>query len=389
MEGLPVTIVANGFQPYYVTDYVNGLAHNGLKVDLLCSDIYDKAKMDPSINFINMRGSHDPDAPLAHKLSRVIRYYLRLLAYSSRTENRVYHIQWFRFNFFEGVVINLLLKLMGKRIVYTAHNVLPHMQENTYNRAVFFLIYHIADKIVAHTEFIRKRIVDEFGVPADKVAVVKHGVYNARDEASLDRRKARRLLGLAPDDKVVLFFGNITRYKGLDVLIPAVMRSRKAIPGLKLIVAGKVSDSYQDEFDRLIHPASPDEGVLPMPGFVPDDRVEALFKASDVTVLPYLEASQSGVLLLSYAYGRPVIAPDIGSFRHDVIEGKTGHIFRCNDPEDLAGKITLFFDGQAESGSSSEEYIKDYANIMYSWESIGAELTGIYMRLSGREGGAP
>ncbi len=77
--------------------------------------------------------------------------------------------------------------------------------------------------------------------------------------------------------------------------------------------------------------------------FIPDDETEVYFKAADVLVLPYRHIYQSGVLFLGYSFGLPVLAADVGALKEDIVEGKTGFVFRPEDPADLAETIARLF----------------------------------------------
>jgi len=378
-----VTIIANGFQPHYIIDLVNGLAQNGVRVDFLGSDIYDSLKLDSTVNFQNIRGSHNENAPKIEKIRRILQYYWKLLIYTLKTKNEVFHIQWLRFNLFEGVILNIIFKFFRKKIIYTAHNVLPHMENNLINRLIFFLIYNIADVIIVHTEFIKKRIVNEFKVRKNKIKVVKHGVYKIVDTPLLTKQKAREKLELKTDDKVILFFGNIKRYKGLDILISAFSIYRKNLNNLKLIIAGRVNnEDYKYEIEHFLSHSELKESVITKFRYIAEEEVEILFKAIDVVVLPYLEGSQSGVLFLSYAYGKPVIASNIGAFPDDIVVGKTGYIFKVGNSKDLANKIKLYFNNFRSKTIKLENSIKQYANSKYSWQKTGEDLKRVYLTIS-------
>lgn len=373
-----VTIIANGFTPEYIIDLANGLTLNGVRVDLLGSDIYDISKLENAVNFINIRGSHEENVPKTQKVKRILSYYSKLLVYIVRTSNKIFHVQYLRFNFFEGIVLNLIYKIFGKTVVYTAHNVLPHNSDNVYNKTIFYFIYHIADVLIVHTDFIKQRIVNEFKIKSEKIEVVKHGVFSVKQNSMLDRKKARDILGLRDIDKTIIFFGNITYYKGLGILISAFSECLNEIVGLKLIIAGKVAISYKCELDRLLSDKNIKDSVITMFKYVSENEIEVLFKAGDVVVLPYLEASQSGVLFLSYAYGKPVIASDIGSFPDDIITGTTGYLFKKNDSLDLAHKIKQCFDELWPKREQVELFIKNHSNDHYSWKKIGKDLERIY-----------
>ena len=112
--------------------------------------------------------------------------------------------------------------------------------------------------------------------------------------------------------------------------------------------------------------------------YIKDEEIEIYFKASDVVVLPYLEFSQSGVLFLAYSFGKPVIAPNIGNFSRDIINGKTGYIFKTGCSDDLSEKICLYFDNLGKNPVKLKKQIKEFSNKNYSWIRTGNELKKYY-----------
>src|SRR5438045_8283149 len=116
--------------------------------------------------------------------------------------------------------------------------------------------------------------------------------------------------------------------------------------------------------------------------YVPDEDTELYFKAADVLILPYTHVFQSGVLFLGYAFGLPAIAADVGSLREDIIEGKTGFLFRSRDTADLARQIgTYFASGLYENLEICRRGIREFANERNSWTKVTEILDGVYRRL--------
>ena len=111
--------------------------------------------------------------------------------------------------------------------------------------------------------------------------------------------------------------------------------------------------------------------VLLRAEFIPDDETEVYFKAADVLVLPYRHIYQSGVLFLGHSFGLPVLAADVGSLKDEIVEGKTGFVFRPEDPVDLARAIEQYFasDLYADLNSRRQE-IRDYATERHSWDVV-------------------
>jgi D-inositol-3-phosphate glycosyltransferase len=119
--------------------------------------------------------------------------------------------------------------------------------------------------------------------------------------------------------------------------------------------------------------------------FIPDEEMELYLKGGDVLVLPYKEIFQSGVLFLAYSFGLPVVATDVGSFREEIVEGKTGFLCKPGDPADLAKAIETYFASDLyKNFKVRRQEIKDYANAHHSWRAV-AELTeNAYAKIMGK-----
>ena len=119
--------------------------------------------------------------------------------------------------------------------------------------------------------------------------------------------------------------------------------------------------------------------------FIPDEETELYFKAADVLVLPYTHIYQSGVLFLGYSFGLPVIASDVGALRQDIVENKTGYVFKAEDPADLARNIERYFASELYANlNSHRQEIRDYATERHSWDMVSEVTRDVYARLLGR-----
>jgi D-inositol-3-phosphate glycosyltransferase len=375
-ETSKVTVVANGFQADYIVDLVKGLSEF-CSVDLIGSSMYMKYSFDKNVKLLNLRGSHDENVSVINKGSRNLRYYLKLISYLFRSEIRIVHIQWLRFFFMDGVIISLLARSLGKRVFYTAHDVIPYDSNTFLNRLLFRVIYRCQNTIIVHTEYIGSRLIEEYRVPARRIRYVKHGVYAGRDSLKIDYKDARKKLEIDGHDFVILFFGIIRKYKGLELILQAFNELRERTDHVKLVIAGKISRDYQEEYDHILSGSGLDDIII-IPRFIKEDEVEILFRAANITVLPYFQASQSGVLFLSYAFGVPVVGPDLGGFPADIESGKTGLIFTPEDKESLTQSLLTAKEVFGRSIDTHRQYIRHFAERNYSWRSSCMKLCALY-----------
>jgi glycosyltransferase involved in cell wall biosynthesis len=231
----------------------------------------------------------------------------------------------------------------------------------------------------------KRELLADFSVAPEKVSVIPFGINNTVPSTLLTRAEARERLGLAPGEKVLLFFGNIAPYKGLEFLIESLAKLNGASPAYRLIIAGrpKNCEAYWAGIQESIARTGTAGQIVQAIDFIPDEEIEIYFKAADVLVLPYTHIFQSGVLFLGYSFGLPVIAANVGSLGDEIVEGRTG--FLCNrcDAGDLAKAIERFFasDLFRDLPRRSQE-IRDYANERYSWTTVGEITRDIYLKLS-------
>lgn len=386
-----VALLTGGKDAHYVRGLVRQLVRRDVRLVVVGStDMADIDGIDTGqVEFHDLIGDSDPDAPFSSKVLRLLRYYARLVVFVARADASLFHILWFRkFPKVERVLLSVYLKLLGKRLLFTAHNVDDEVRDGkstVIGSLSLRLFYTIVDHIFVHTERMQRELVSRFQVPLHKVTVLPFGTNDVVPVLDMSRADARAKLGVDKNRRVLLFFGNLAPYKGLEDLIRALARLVAEDPALVLIICGAPKDKscepYWKELDHLISDLGLAAHVLKEIRYVTDHEAALFFKAADVSILPYRRIYQSGVLALSYAQGLPVIAADIGSMKDDVIHGETGLVFRAGDVADLAKTIRSYFIGPLfRELDTRAETIQKYGTGRFSWPR-NAELTvGVYGR---------
>jgi glycosyltransferase involved in cell wall biosynthesis len=226
------------------------------------------------------------------------------------------------------------LRKRGTRVILVCDNLVPH-EPRFYDAAFSAWMLRNSDGYLVMSDSV-ERDLDTLkpGAPRRRVP---HPFYAQFDRGRWTRESARESLGLSGD--VALFFGYVRHYKGLDTLLTAWRRVREQRPGATLVVAGEFYEK-PDAYEALALAAG---GVRMLNRYIADDEVEALFRAADVTVLPYRSGTQSGVTHVAYALGSPVIATTVGGITETVRDGETGLTCPPEDPEALARTIVRFF----------------------------------------------
>jgi D-inositol-3-phosphate glycosyltransferase len=378
----------------YAFGLAMGLVSQGVSVDIIGSDEIDSPELHTTSNlqFLNFRGSQT-NANFAEKLWKLLVYYARLMRYAARSKPKVLHILWNgKFEYFDRTILMLYYKVVGKKIALTAHNVNQarrDAKDSWLNRTTLKIQYQLCDHIFVHTQKMKDELCPDFDVTENVVTVIRHPINNAFPNTELTPAEAKRRLGLRNDEKAILFFGRIRAYKGIEYLLDAF----RLLPideqaNYRLIVAGepkKGSEEYLHEIQESIKRDFNRGQVIQRIQFIPDEEMELYLKGADVLVLPYKEIFQSGVLFLAYSFGLPVVATDVGSFREEIVEGRTGFLCQPGDPAELAKAIETYFASDLYKNLKvRRRELKDYADANHSWHAV-AELTrNAYAKMLGR-----
>ena len=387
---IAVSVLTGGSDRPYVFGLTTTLISKHVFVDLIGSDelVFPEFRSMPGVNFLNLRGSSERNVSFGRKVLRVAMYYLKLIGYSATAKPKLFHILWNnKFEFFDRTLLMLYYRLLGKRIVLTVHNVNADKRDRKdtrLNRLTLRTQYWLADHIFVHTEKMKGELLEDFGQDSGRVTVIPFGINNAVPNTALTTDEAKQRLGLRKDEKVLLFFGRITPYKGLEYLIAAFQQIVASDENYRLIIAGR-PDNCEKYWSALREEIQEDVRagqVVLNADFIPDEETEVYFKAADAVILPYRQIYQSGVLFLGHSFGLPVLAADVGSLKDDIVEGKTGYTFRPEDPVDLARAIQEYFASDLyEDLNSRRQKIQDYANERHSWEVVGQMTTSVYASL--------
>jgi D-inositol-3-phosphate glycosyltransferase len=386
-QPLRVALLTGGGDKPYALGMAAALTSKGISVDFIGSDDLNVPELvtNRRVNFLNLRGDQNPNARPIRKMARVLTYYWRLISYSARAKPKIFHILWNnKFQFFDRTLLMLYYKLVGKRVVFTAHNVNAGRRDHNdswLNRLSLKVQYSFSDHIFVHTDGMKRELIADFRIPEENVSVIPFGINNTIPNTSLSIAEAKQQLGVSSSDKTMLFFGNIAPYKGLEYLIAAFTELLKKDRSYRLLIVGnpKGPASYWNEIGRTIVNSDIAGRVIEKIEYVPDEATELYFKAADVLILPYTRVFQSGVLFLGYNFGLPAIAADVGSLKNEIVEGKTGLVFRSQDPSDLASKVEEYFKSELFSNlENTRSQIKEYANERYSWSRVATITALVY-----------
>ncbi|MBL7697570.1 MAG: glycosyltransferase [Chitinophagaceae bacterium] len=237
-----------------------------------------------------------------------------------------------------GTILRRVRRNRYTRIVAITDNVIPH-EKRPGDKAFTKYFLRSCDAVITMSE---KVLADLRSVEKDKPALqVLHPLYDNFGSA-VSKSEARNKLGLRHDDKIIIFFGFIRKYKGLDVLLEAMHIVKQKSPSLKLVIAGEF---YEDEkpYMELIEKYGLKENVVLKTEFVADSDVKYFLCAADAVVQPYRNATQSGVTPLAYHFEKPMIVTNVGGLPDLVPHNKVGLVAEP-DAASIAAAILRFYE---------------------------------------------
>lgn len=241
----------------------------------------------------------------------------------------------------------ILSKLRGKTNIVSVHHVLPH-ERSLVNDLLNLSVFHLGDKYTFHSEKNRGDFLDKYGFNKEDTVVVPHPPMNV-PKTGMTQGKARELLEIPEDKNVLLFFGNIRPYKGLDILIENLPAVRDNVEDLHVLIVGNPWDDGE-EFREQIRENSLEDITDVYFEYVPDNDIEQYFTAADFVVLPYRKFDAfSSIPVIAKEFNTPSIGTEKGSLGEQV-DYMTTLGTLGEDIIELMHKEKLLVDGAADEG---------------------------------------
>src|SRR5262249_45486690 len=154
--------------PHYGLGLAPALADEGIELELVGSSEMDSFSRHPGIRYLNLRGDQEADAALTQKISRILKYYARLLHFSWRSQSKVFHILWpNKFVYFDRTLLNFYYRSLGKKLVFTAHNVNTEARDrrdSAINRLSLRIQYALMDHVFVHTPEMKAELAKAYGI---------------------------------------------------------------------------------------------------------------------------------------------------------------------------------------------------------------------------------
>lgn len=255
-----------------------------------------------------------------------------------------------------------MCKLLGKRkILFICHNVFPH-ERFPLDRFLTKLVLKQGDFYITQSHMDAE---DLLSIKNDAIYVVTpHPTYNAFKMNDYSMKEARNILQIQQNVKVLLFFGFVRKYKGLDYLLDAMPELCEKFPDLQLWVVGDFGNDREHYLKKISELNIVDQLKI-VEGYVADSEVEKYFVASDLVVLPYISATQSGIVQIAYGFNKPVLVTDVGGLPDVVTDRKTGYVVEPRSGHAIAeAVIDYFVQGREEEFSQN---VKEEGK-RFSWD---------------------
>ncbi|OIQ96020.1 D-inositol 3-phosphate glycosyltransferase [mine drainage metagenome] len=234
-----------------------------------------------------------------------------------------------------GTILRIAKRNKFTKVVCIADNVIPHEKRFGDKPFTKYFVKPI-DAFITMSAKVLSDLKSFTNKPSKQIV---HPLYDNFGEA-LPKNIAREKLGLNVDDKIILFFGFIRKYKGLDILLEAmnyIKHQTSDIRDLKLLVAGEF---YEDRklYDDLIESLNIKDNLILRTDFIADSDVKYYLSAADFVIQPYRNATQSGVTPLAYHFEKPMLVTNVGGLPDLVPDGKVGLVAEPN-PNSIAEKV--------------------------------------------------
>jgi D-inositol-3-phosphate glycosyltransferase len=310
----------------------------------------------------------------ANKFLRLFRYLyaiLKSLKNAKKNSCSIVHFHIYHFNFLE--LLNLIFaKIFNFKIIFTVHDV-ESLDKITHNfflnfKSIFFIL---GDKIVFHSKFSKKiflkNLYENNSLIQKKCFVIPlvDMVHERHDNCN--RLEACKKLDLPINKEIILFFGQIKKSKGLDVILNAMSKLNKSNSNVLLVIAGKIWKDNNEFYNEIIQSKKLDSCVIQRLGYVKNEDVPYYMSCASMVILPYRKIYNSGVLSRAMSYKLPIVASNLEPFSEQIINGENGFLFENGDHISLANTISNNINNKSllkEVGENGYNYLMKRCNII-------------------------
>lgn len=245
------------------------------------------------------------------------------------------------FSFCHYTISKLISSQYKNRILFITENVVSH-ESRFFEKVLTKLGLSNASYFMALSNVVETDLKKYF--PQKKIFRSELPVYDCYDlNPGFNINEFKKQLGYQPSDKIILFFGYVRKYKGLNVLIESMPQILSQIPDAKLLIVGEFYENESIYVD-LINQYHLTDKIKIINQFIPNEEIGNYYMIGDVVVLPYLSATQSGILNVAYGFNKPVVVTSVGGLTENMENEKTGIIVDPGDAKSLAQGVIRYFE---------------------------------------------
>jgi len=258
-----------------------------------------------------------------------------------------------------GTISKIVKKNHKTKILVVCDNIIPH-ERKPFDTLLTRYFFDSADYFVVLSESVKKDLLSLY--PKAKYNLLPHPVYTNFGDL-VEKAEAKSHLNIIAE-KIILFFGFIRDYKGLDTLVLAISKLKNK--NVKLLVAGEFY-SNKEKYLKIIQDNNLNDSVILKTDFIPTKDVKYYFSACDAVILPYKSATQSGIVQIAVNFRKPVIATNVGGLGEVIINNDAGFIVEKDNPQSLANAIDKFYSENKEIEFSKNLF---FLAEKYSWQNF-------------------
>lgn len=359
----------SAFTPPYDRSLAAALARAGVDVELLTSRFLYGPVPEPDgyrvRELFYRRSAERGLEAFGRRALKAAEHIPGMLRLRSAADADVVHYQWLTLPRLDRALLP-----PARPRVMTAHYILPPRPSRAQRAAARALLSRM-DAVIAHSQHGADRLRYEVGLDPGRVHVIAHGAFDYLTRLPHEEPLPSELA--AAEDPVILFFGLLRPYKGLDTLLEAFASVR----GAELWIAG----NPRMPVDPLRELAARAPGTVRfVPRFITDAEIPAYFRRADIIVLPYRDAEHSGVLYTALAFGKPIVATAVGGFPEVAHDHGAARVVAPEEPAALAQALGELVDDEAARNQLAEAARRAAAG-PYSWDAVAARTLELYEEL--------
>lgn len=252
-------------------------------------------------------------------------------------EGQIVHINWWTYYLFPVFfVILIIAKNRKKKIIATIHNVVSH-ESGKIDILCSRIIYKLADHLIVHSDGNGQSLIKKFNINKGKITKIPYGILTVYDKYHVTKQRAREFFCLNKNQKVILYFGTIRKYKGMEILIKSFSEVNKKMKNIKLLIAGECWVDWE-KYDQLIKELNLEQDIIKRIKFIPTSEVKYYFTVADLLVLPYSYfESQTAIGILGLTFGKAMIVTNVGGLP-ELVKNKEC-VVEPNNPDELTRAV--------------------------------------------------